>query len=144
MTNAPAITILSARAIAEHVGWMPIFEFEDIFARTVGARIYAPQPKRALPRGLRGIRRRLFGGHDLAEQPAGGELLLVVALTPGDLEMVRAVRDWRGKFAKVAGFVVDSFALGLFTEAASLYDHLFVPIPESVAPIHTAWRVPVS
>src|SRR5947208_8434476 len=128
-----AISILSCRRIWEEVGWACMFEFEDILARLTGGRVLAPVCKRPLPRGLRGIRRRLFGSYTLEGTEAVdlGGTLVVVALTPTDLEAVTAIGQWRSRFKTVVGYVVDSFASRLYPAVTAKFDHLFVPIPES-------------
>lgn len=123
---------------------MPIFEFEDILAQTTGAQIISPRARPHLPRGLRGLRRRISGSFEPTTEHPESDHLFVVAVTPGNLEMVTAIPNWRNRFRKVSAFVIDSFHYAGFPKQTYEFDHVFVPIPESADHIRSHFGVPTS
>jgi Glycosyl transferases group 1 len=117
--------LLSKREIPfPFVGWVAVDEFEDLFSSLTGSRIVkARRPVRA---GLFGkIKNRLAGPYPPIADVDGGDLLLVVARAPIDLQMLLAIPDARKKFRYIAGYVIDSYYTENFPTITGAYDHIF-------------------
>jgi hypothetical protein len=112
-------------------GWVAIDEFEDLVARLGSFRIAVPRIRRSLPWPLGRVRDKSFGVFarlDPIEQ--SGELLLVVAHTPGDLQMLSSVPNARRMFRHIAGYVIDSYFTEDFGPYVTGYDHVFTTTEE--------------
>lgn len=108
------------------VGWVAIDEFEDLYARISGARIFVPRLRRFREGFLGRVQGKVLGGFArLDDIPSRGELLFVVARGPGDLEVISSVGHIRKNYRHVAAFVVDSYFVDAFGPAAAKYDHIF-------------------
>jgi hypothetical protein len=117
--------ILSKREVPHpFVGWVAIDEFEDLFTSLTGSRIVnARRPTRS---GLVGkIKNRVAGPYPPIADVDGGDLLLVVARAPIDLQMLLAIPDARKKFRYIAGYVIDSYYTENFPSITGAYDHIF-------------------
>jgi len=124
ITNA-SNALLSRRATL-FVGWLVIDEFEDLFERLCGWQIVVPRLRSPLPSPIARARARLIGNFAALDQPPeGGDLLLVVARTPGDLQMIDVIPDLRKRFRYLAALVIDSYFTEAFSPVIRRYDHFF-------------------
>jgi hypothetical protein len=138
--RAGAILILSRRE-APFVGWVSIDEFENLFAFLADATIAVPASRqiRGLPQNLA---MRAFGRFvPLPNLPSEGDLLLVVAHTPSDLQMLQSVPNAKKRFRNVAAYVIDSYYTEDFGAATEWYDHVFCTTLEGVRMVEERFGV---
>lgn len=135
------------------VGWGFNFEMEDLFAKCMGAQLLAPVLRSGLSaRSPQSLARRLsrrFGGEFVpldhtAERRAGANrALLVSAMTPSGLRIVKAIPNWRHEFDLVVAYVIDSFGEYWPDECVTRFDAMYTPIPECCAPLAKRFGIPV-
>jgi hypothetical protein len=118
--------IVLSRREQPFVGWVAIDEFEDMFSRVTGATIITPRSRKST-NGLFGrVKKRILGEFDvLRDSFPKGELLLVVARSPGDLNLIESIGSEKNNFRYVAGFMIDSYFVDGLGPAARQYDHIF-------------------
>lgn len=142
------VFILSLRAALPVVGWTAVYEFEDRLAEATGGTIHTaafrgPSARRV----LRGPLRRRFGHFTVPDPPrptpGRRSLLLAVATTPAQLQMLLGVPAWRS-FDQVAAYVIDSYRYADFPPLASQLDHIFTPILEDVEVVQRRTGVPTT
>ncbi len=123
------ISLLYAGRATPHAGWVAIDELAELLAHYFQAEILSPKP--VAPSTLdRVIRRNQARFEPL--QTAGGDVLIVVACSPSDLGMIRAIPDCRKKFGKIYGFVTDSYFQAGFVKETGLFDAITVTAFEDV------------
>lgn len=124
------VSVMCAGLGAPHAGWVAIDELAELLARYLDAELLAP---RRVPAGWRG--RLLRAGRE-AWAPLdarGGDLLIVVAHSPGDLGMIGAIPDCRRRFDRIHAWVTDSYFQAGFGRATASYDSITVTAHEDVA-----------
>jgi hypothetical protein len=121
-----------------------IDEFEDLFAELCGATIVTPQCRKQLPRPLSKVRNRVWSDVSIDADSLEGDLLLIVARTPGDLQALRAIKDWRKRFRLVVGYVIDSFFFAGFSSATRHFDHVFTATRDGADFVRKTFGVPSS
>jgi hypothetical protein len=137
--------ILLSRQEYPFVGWAAIDEFENMFSRLCDCRIVVPVSRRPLPWFLDRLRNKIQRSFvSISECLPGGDLLLVIARTPGDLHMIYSLGDARKRFRYVAGFVIDSFFSGGFGPGTRLFDHIFSTSEEGAETVRRRFGVPSS
>jgi hypothetical protein len=137
--------VLISRRENQLVGWVCIDEFEDLFAELGGATIIAPHIRPRLPRALSKVRDRVWSDVSVGVQDElEGELLLIVARTPSDLQALRAIKDWRTRFRYVAGYVIDSYFFGGYGAATRQFDHIFTATRDGADFVRKTFGVPTS
>jgi hypothetical protein len=122
--------VLSAGHASPHAGWAAIDELATLLARYLGAELLAPQ--RTPPN----LVSRLLGRVGPSWEPlhcSGGDLLIVVAHAPQDLSMIDAIANCRKKFARIVGWVTDSYFQAGFGRVTAQYDALTVTAHEDLA-----------
>ena len=124
------ISVMCAGHEAPHAGWAAIDELADLLVRYLGA-------ERLSPRRAPGSRvGRLLGRGASRHEPLrcdGGDVLIVVAHGPADLEMIDAIPDCRRKFRRIHAWVTDSYFQPGFGRATASYDSITVTAHEDVA-----------
>jgi hypothetical protein len=142
-SSSSGIVVLSRRAAAL-VGWVPIDEFEDLFAETTGAGIAVTRHRSKLSGWPARVRNRMVGDVSVPGTLDKGELLLVVARSPQDLQSIRALGTRRKRFRHVVGFVIDAYFHDGYGSATRLYDHVFTTSAEDAEFVRKTFGVPSS
>jgi hypothetical protein len=138
------VVVISRRAY-QFVGWVCIDEFEDLFAETCGATIVAPHSRPQLPRALSQMRDRVWSDVSIrADDKLEGDLLLIVARSPSELQSLRAVKEWHKRFRQVAGYVIDSYFFAGFSSVTRQFDHIFTTTREGADFVRKTYGVPTS
>jgi hypothetical protein len=133
------ISVLYAGLASPHAGWVAIDELAELFIHYFNAETLSPKPVSGQWPGR--MIRRHTGFEPL--QTSGGDVLIVVARGPGDLGLINAIPHCRKKFAKIYGFVTDSyFQLG-FPKATALFDAITVTAHEDVDFPKSRFGIPV-
>lgn len=122
---AENINIILSRREMPFVGWAAIDEFEDLFSHITGAKVVAPRT-RPYEGPLGRAKRRLLGEfRALGEVLPRGDLLLVLARSPADLNAINSVGGAKKNFRYIAAFIIDSYFIEALSSAAQQYDHIF-------------------
>ncbi|WP_157947633.1 glycosyltransferase [Abditibacterium utsteinense] len=116
-----------------------VIEFEDVLAATCGARLISPDlhfvPAR-VPRRLRHEKWTLppetLASMTRAKNAVGPRILLVSALHPGDLDLLKAIPNWRRHFDIVCAYIFDAVAPEPARATLALLDHVFVPAQDAL------------
>ncbi|HIK18357.1 MAG TPA: glycosyltransferase family 1 protein [Leptolyngbyaceae cyanobacterium M33_DOE_097] len=152
------LNILSQRNLVSTVSTDCLFEFEDLVVQTCGAQILAPIARpvkiRAhhkptlINRLSEKVTRRLIGAFEplsfsLPSQHSP-KVLLIPAIHGHQLHALSAIKDWRKQFDIVAAYVFDAWNFDIYPDYVRQFDHLFVPMPELVEPLHQTFQIPVS
>jgi len=134
------ISVLYAGLASPHAGWVAIDELAELLVHYFQAEVLSP--KRVVGPWLN----RTIRPHQVHYEPLstnGGDVLLVIAHGPGDLAMVNAIVNCRQKFAKIYGFVTDSYFQPGFVKETALYDAITVTAHEDVDFPKTRYNIPV-
>jgi len=133
-------SVLYAGYSMPHAGWVAIDELAELFSRYFKAEILSPKliPDQG-PVSL--IRRNHYSYERLHTN--GGDVLLVVARGPGDLGLINSIPGCRKKFAKIYGFVTDSYFKTGFPKETSLFDAITVTAHEDVDFPKNRFKIPV-
>lgn len=134
------VSILYAGLAAPHAGWVAIDELAELLAHYFHAEILSPK---VVP-GL--FLDRLIRPHQVRFEPletTGGDVLIVVACSPGDLGLISAIPDCRKKFDKIHGFVTDSYFQAGFVKETALFDAITVTAHEDVEYPKINFGIPV-
>jgi hypothetical protein len=124
------VTVLSEGQSRPHVGWIAIDEWAELIARFFNAELLSPVPIEHAS-WVPDVWRR---SHRYTPLPTdGGDVLIVVAREPGALGLVSGLQDARRKFAKIYGWVADSYFHDAYTHLIRLYDGFTVTALEDVA-----------
>jgi hypothetical protein len=133
-------TVLYAGLSSPHVGWVSIDELAELLAHYFQAEVLSPK---RVPGPWPD---RLIRPHRAHYQPlhtAGGDVLLVVARSPDDLGLLRAIPDCRKKFGKIYGIITDSFFQGGYGRQTALYDAITVTAHEDADYPKSRFGIPV-
>lgn len=124
------MTVLSSGIASPHAGWLAIDELAYLLAHYFNAELLSPAmlPSSTV-RKLIGRERLRFG----PIESQGGDVLMVVAHGPIDLAMAASISNVRKKFAKIYGFVADSYFTQGYPRETALYDAITVTAHEDVA-----------
>ncbi|ABL64938.1 glycosyltransferase [Chlorobium phaeobacteroides] len=133
-------SILYAGLAAPYAGWLAIDELAELLAHYFQAEILSPKvmPGLLLDRFIHSRQVRFE-----SLQTNGGDVLIVVACSPGDLGMISAIPDCRKKFDKIYGFVTDSYFHAGFVKETALFDAITVTAHEDVEYPKTNFGIPV-
>jgi hypothetical protein len=124
------VTVLTEGQSNPHVGWIAIDEWAEMIARYFNAELLSPAPIQHAAWVPGAWQRR----HRYKPLPTeGGDVLIVVAREPGALSLVGGLQDARRKFAKIYGWVADSYFHQGYTPLTPLYDGFTVTALEDVA-----------
>ncbi len=135
-----------------------LFEFENVVSSTCDAPILAPREKAIyaasrkiastkVQRNALRVCNRIVGRFDPVRYLQLGKspnVLLIGAICGDDLNLLKAISNWRRKFDLVAAFVCDCWAPEIYPTFTRHLDHLFVPMPEMVEQLTDAFRIPVT
>ena len=138
--TAGNIMLLSGRQ-NPFVGWVTVDEFEDLFADLTGARVVTTIARPKLPGVIGRARDRLIGHVEMIKDVGDGELLLIVARSPADLRALYSVKEWRGRFRYVVGYVIDAYHLDGFSCATRSFDHIFTTTQAGAELVRTRYGV---
>lgn len=134
------VTVLYAGLASPHAGWVAIDELAELLAHYFDAEVLSPKPAPgAWPQ-------RLIRPHQVSYAPLhtrGGDVLIVVARGPGDLGLISAIPDCRQKFARIYGFVTDSYFQPGFVRETALFDAITVTAHEDMAFPTERFGIPV-
>jgi Glycosyl transferases group 1 len=123
-------------------GWVAIDEFENLLARLGHVRIAVPKVRRPLPGFVGQIRDKSLGPFAKLDPIQNeGELLLVVAHTPGDLRMLSSMKNARKRFRYIAGYVIDSYFTEDFGPSVKEFDHIFSTTEEGADEVRKRFMV---
>ncbi|HEY6477968.1 MAG TPA: glycosyltransferase [Polyangia bacterium] len=139
------LTILSRRGLISSVSWDPVYELEQLVATACDGSIVAPRARAiyqlAEPahgrniRGLRGLVRRTIGAFEPAKlgPKSEPEMLLVIGISAFDMEVVRAIPEWRQRFDLVMGYIIDCWwGPESFPDVLPKFDRFFIGIPDEL------------
>lgn len=132
-------TVLCAGHAQPHAGWVAIDEFADLLVRYLGGTLLAPRRLDA------GWLRRAIGDRRQRYEPLacdGADVLLVVAHSPTDLDLIGAIPGCRRKFARIHAWVTDSYFHAGFPQATAAYDSITVTAHEDVEFVRTRFGIP--
>jgi len=152
------IYVLSSRKLVSSVPNDPVFELEDLLVETCGAQLLIPTP--------RGVTRWVFEhpmpGVNLLDKITGrtiglyqlidnslpslnqDNILFIIGISGGDLNMLSSIPKWRKKFDLVAAYICDAWGPHIYPKYTSYIDHLFVPMPELIEPLQEHFGISVS
>ncbi|MBR0836974.1 glycosyltransferase family 1 protein [Bradyrhizobium manausense] len=135
------VAVLSLRDYP-FVGWVAIDEFEDLLARVSGCQILAPSRRPNLPKLFERIRNRTIGKFaPIGHFSQSRELLIVVARSPADLQIVHSISNVRKSFRNIAAFVIDSYFIDAFNHDTKLFDHVFTTTEEGADAVRQRFGV---
>lgn len=123
------LSVLCAGHAAPHAGWVAIDELADLLVHYFDAELLSP---RRMPRPWPA---RVFRRRPCLEplQSTGGDVLVVVAHSPADLDLIDAIPDCRRRFGRIHAWVTDSYFHAGFGRATARYDSITVTAHEDVA-----------
>jgi hypothetical protein len=124
------LAVLCAGHAQPHAGWVAIDELADLLVRYFDAELLSPHPA---PKSWAGHLLRRRRARYLPLQCVGGDVLLVVAHSPADLDLIEAIPDCRRKFGRIHAWVTDSYFQAGFGQATALYDSITVTAHEDLA-----------
>lgn len=124
------ISVLCAGHAQPHAGWVAIDELADLLVGYFDAELLSP--RRLPPRWHDRMRRSRTPRYEPV-RTAGGDVLIVVAHSPTDLDLIDAIPDCRRKFARIHAWVTDSYFTAGFGRATAKYDSITVTAHEDVA-----------
>ena len=150
--------LLSSRSLASSVSWDPVFELENILVRTCNAQLLIPtasslvqwssQFTPPVTNFFNKFIKRTTGLYKLADfshQPSNQpNVLLIIALHGGDLELLSSIPGWRQSFDVVIAYVFDSWNPEIYSNNVRYLDSLFVALPEVIQPLKKNFGIPVS
>jgi hypothetical protein len=137
------VLVLSMRRVADVVGYVAMYEFEDLVVDLLGADRAAPLTEAALERGRKAYKavRLLTGSRALATAltpPVGArrldrdhELFLAVFNHPHELFNLHALANWRERSRFAACYICeawDSNLPGYLLELLGRFDHVFLGV----------------
>ncbi|MEG4058474.1 glycosyltransferase [Microcoleus sp. Pol7_B2] len=77
----------------------------------------------------------------LSDKP---NVLLMIGLSGGDLELLSSIPKWRERFDVVVAYIFDSWAPEIYSKNVYHLDHLFVALPEIIDELKKRFGIPVS
>ncbi|RFO98001.1 glycosyltransferase family 1 protein [Rhodoferax lacus] len=115
-------TIMYAGQANPFVGWLAVDEFAELLAYYLDATLVSPKPidQGRFANFVMGRSR-----FEPIESP-GGDVLVVVARSPNDLNMAKSISGYRKKFAKIYGIITDSYHEEGYVDVTSEFDAVFV------------------
>jgi len=134
------ISVLYAGLAAPHASWVSIDEFAELLSQYFKAEILSPKPVMGT------CFDRLIHPHQARFEPlhsTGGDVLIVVARSPSDLGMIKAIPNCRKKFGKIYGFVTDSYFQSGFVKETAFYDAITVTAHEDIEYPKVKFGIPV-
>ncbi|HTS81528.1 MAG TPA: glycosyltransferase [Myxococcaceae bacterium] len=141
--KSPEVLVLSMRRIADVVGYVAMYEFEDLMVELLGAELVCPTDFERIERVRRAYKLLRFGtgSSRLASlvSPAAGtlraggrrELFLAVFNHPHELFALEALRGWRESARFAACYVCEaweSLLPGYLLELLRGFDHVFLGV----------------
>ncbi|MFO1413345.1 MAG: glycosyltransferase [Burkholderiales bacterium] len=124
------VSVLCAGHAQPHAGWVAIDELADLLVGYFDAELLSP--RRLPPHWTSRLRRSAKPRYEPVQTP-GGDVLVVVAHSPTDLDLIEAIPDCRRKFARIHAWVTDSYFTAGFGRATAQYDSITVTAHEDVA-----------
>ncbi|MEG4044207.1 glycosyltransferase [Microcoleus sp. Pol17_C1] len=151
------IFVLSSRALVSNVSWDPVFELENIVVRTCNAQLLVPSAREVVqwsstlyPLAARIVLKAVKSTTGLYNLPLLPQLsdkpnvLLMIGLSGGDLELLSSIPKWRERFDVVVAYIFDSWAPEIYSKNVYHLDHLFVALPEIIDELKKRFGIPVS
>jgi hypothetical protein len=126
-------------AATPFVGWLAVDEFAGLLAHYTGAKLVSPRP--ILQNKYLNY---LTGGKKFeAVDSDGGDVLIIVARIPSDLNMASSISGYRKKFSKIYGIITDSYHQPGYSEITSDFDAVFVTAFEDMEYVKNRFHIPV-
>lgn len=134
------ISVLCTGFSHPHVGWVAIDELAKLMVYYFDAELLSPVRLKA-PWPMRTIRphRQHFETIDTK----GGDVLFVVAHSPGDLEAIKAIPRCRQKFKKIYAWVTDSYFYADFPLETAWFDAITVTAIEDMPFVENKFKIEV-
>jgi len=142
--------VLSMRQVADVVGYVAMYEFEDLVLELLGGDRVAPRSERRLERGRRAYKAvRVLGGPPRlarALTPGVGarrldrdyDLFLAVFNHPHELFNLQALADWRPRVRFAACYICEAWESqlpGYLIELLGAFDHVFLGVDGACAAV---------
>jgi len=124
------VAVLCAGHAQPHAGWVAIDELADLLVHYFDGQLLSPR------RAPRPWSARLLRSHQPRYHPVqcdGADVLIVVAHSPTDLNLIDAIPDCRRKFGRIHAWVTDSYFHAGYGQATARYDSITVTAHEDVA-----------
>ncbi len=152
------IYVLSQRGLISSVSYDPLFELENVLVQTCGGKLLVPtahgitqwayERPRYVHQFLNKIIRRTIGPYkpldDSLQSLDKGNVLFIIGISGNDLTILSSIPRWRKRFDLVVAYIFDAWGFHIYPKYTRHIDHLFVPMPEIIAPLHEYFRIPVS
>ncbi|MGB3512670.1 MAG: glycosyltransferase [Microcoleaceae cyanobacterium] len=139
--------LLSRRNIISSVSQDPIFELENIIARSCSGTILIPTARGLLKwsvqlplstnRFVRKVLNKTIGLYQLQNNipqfnSSNRNVLLVIAISGAELDLLSTIPNWRQRFDVVIAYIFDAWGAVIYSKNVYKLDHLFVPLPEVI------------
>ena len=151
------IFVLSSRGLCSSVSWDPVFELENIVVQTCNAQLLIPSARDSfqwsskLPllanRIVNKAIKSTTGYYKLAPLPELSNkpnVLLIIGISGGDLELLSSIPKWRQRFDVVIAYLFDSWGPENYSKNVYNLDHLFVALPDVIDKLKQKFTIPVS
>lgn len=150
--------VLSCRNLNSSVSYDPLFELEDLLVQTCDAQLLVPT-LRGITRWIHERRRHSAGPlykiikrtaglynplDDLPQSLDKPNVLFIIALYAGQLDILSCLPGWRERFDVVVAYVFDAWAVESYPNYTRQIDRLFVPMPEIIDELQEHLGIPVS
>jgi len=135
------MVVMSPGPKKPHAGWTAIDELAFLIAHYFGATLMSAARKRSSP--LLARARSRFGWTYEPLECSGGDILIVVAHSPGDLAMVSAIKNVRKKFRHIHAFITDSYHYEGYVRETALFDSVSVTSTEDIDLPRTVYGINV-
>jgi Glycosyl transferases group 1 len=150
--------LLSSRALFSSVSWDPVFELENILVRSCSAQLLIPtahglmhwssQFPPPVTNFCNKLIKRTTGLYKLpnfaAQSSNQTNVLLIITLHGGELEILSSIPKWRQEFDLVIAYVFDSWFPEIYSKNVYRLDRLFVALPEVIESLEKKFNIPVS
>lgn len=156
------IHILSKRNAIAATHYAHIYALENVILQTCDARLMAPLasgltrtiarsrfPKSFEEKVLKRLitaSQRTYKPIDRIDGLSSDEpnILLLIGMHGGDVELLHAVKQWRTKFDIVIAFIYDAWIFEAFPACTKQLDRLCVAIQDLIEPLQSQFNIPVS
>jgi hypothetical protein len=78
---------------------------------------------------------------ELSNKP---NVLLIIGISGGDIELLSSIPKWRQRFDVVIAYVFDSWGSEIYSKNVYDLDHLFVALPDVIDELKQKFSIPVS
>ena len=151
--------LLTYRGLRSGAFYDPIYELEDIIVRTCSAQLlivptasdatrWIFEQCRCLQPVLGGVAKWTVGRYNIEKQnelhpKENSDILLVIAINGGELDILSSIPNWRKRFDVVLAYIFDAWAPESYSRLIYKIDHLFVPMPEIIDSLRKSFKIKV-